>query len=591
MSSASADLETWLVHHTTVRKETLFTDGRTVGDWRLLGLLGRGGSGEVWRARQVSTGRTAAVKFLHRTTDQARERFRRESDLLQTLSLPGVSRFVAAGEADGIPFLATEELEELPFPDEDDAVARLVLDLVPTLAVLHRIGIIHRDVKPSNILGRRDAAGRLRPVLIDLGLLKHLTPAGLPVTDTLSVVEGRSVGVGTPGYAAPEQLTGGELSPATDVHALGMLANHCFHGNPPPVWRPIIRRATSSIPMQRYETVQDLGRAVSRRHRARNAVRATGLGILLLAAGAASFAALRALALHDVHRRDDVFVLASAPANGDGTEERPFNTITAGIDAVNPRGTVHIGAGEYDESLVVSRKPVTLDAPERADRTVVRGHWGAPVITICDLGSNTIVRGLTFTGGSGYANSEYYRTDHRWSRRFYGGGAFCSSPAHFSMCRFVGNGHADAANTTNRTTHGGGVFVWGVPVTFSNCVVSNNYARDAGGGIAVSDFSGFVNFGGGEIVANHTDERPGVRRIGGLAILPMASARSEAAVFADNDGAPFGSTSLAPMSETSLTLRECRVAGGACANGIQTFDADAKSLFDDRQRPADAAGM
>lgn len=86
------------------------------------------------------------------------------------------------------------------------------------------------------------------PVLIDLGLVKDVT---LPVVhrgESLSIVNGKAVGVGTPRYAAPEQFAGGEISPAADIHALGMLANDCFGGNPPLPWARIIRRSTSSIP-------------------------------------------------------------------------------------------------------------------------------------------------------------------------------------------------------------------------------------------------------------------------------------------------------------------------------------------------------
>ena len=84
--------------------------------------------------------------------------------------------------------------------------------------------------------------------------------------ESLSIVNGKAVGVGTPRYAAPEQFAGGEILPAADIHALGMLANDCFGGNPPLPWARIIRRSTSSIPSQRYGSVAQFAKAVRHRH-------------------------------------------------------------------------------------------------------------------------------------------------------------------------------------------------------------------------------------------------------------------------------------------------------------------------------------
>lgn len=84
----------------------------------------------------------------------------------------------------------------------------------------------------------------------------------------MSVVDDRAVGVGTPGYSAPEQFAGGLIGPATDIHALGMLVNTCFGGKPPKAWIGIIRRSTSSIPEQRYASIAEFVRAIRRRHSA-----------------------------------------------------------------------------------------------------------------------------------------------------------------------------------------------------------------------------------------------------------------------------------------------------------------------------------
>jgi serine/threonine protein kinase len=82
---------------------------------------------------------------------------------------------------------------------------------------------------------------------------------------TLSVIDGKAVGVGTPRYAAPEQFTGGEISPAADIHALGMLVNECFGGNPEGPWERIVACATSSIPERRYHDIGAFMRAATLR--------------------------------------------------------------------------------------------------------------------------------------------------------------------------------------------------------------------------------------------------------------------------------------------------------------------------------------
>lgn len=127
---------------------------------------------------------------------------------------------------------------------------------------LHRRGFIHRDIKPGNVMVRPSTG---ECVIIDMGLAKERGETRLPV-DTLSIVDGRAVGVGTPGFSAPEQFAGGEISAATDIHALGVLANVCFGGKPPRAWIGIIRRSTSSIPSQRYASIAQFSRAIRLRH-------------------------------------------------------------------------------------------------------------------------------------------------------------------------------------------------------------------------------------------------------------------------------------------------------------------------------------
>ena len=133
------------------------------------------------------------------------------------------------------------------------------------LEELHSRGVVHRDLKPDNVLFRTNG----EPVIVDLGIAK-IQSTGNPHGE-ITVVEGKSVGVGTVGYAAPEQFSGGVITPAADIHALGVLAERLISGASSGIydnwaWRRIIRRATSSIPSERYQTVREFASAIRRRH-------------------------------------------------------------------------------------------------------------------------------------------------------------------------------------------------------------------------------------------------------------------------------------------------------------------------------------
>lgn len=261
MLDKEATTEEWLKGHAPMDSGASLPDGTEVGRWRIVAFVARGGSGEVYRAVETEGSRTAALKILHRTDDAAVARFAREVQVLSELRDRAFPVFFESGTFGGRPWYATEFLQPLDMPATDHAVARFIVAVCRGAGALHARGYVHRDIKPANILFRKD-----EPVLIDLGLLKKAETPALHTGGTVSVVDGRPVGVGTPGYAAPEQFMGGEISPAADIHAIGVLASACFGGRPPHAWRAIIRRATSSLPGERYPDVATLARAVRLRH-------------------------------------------------------------------------------------------------------------------------------------------------------------------------------------------------------------------------------------------------------------------------------------------------------------------------------------
>ena len=250
--------------------------GEVVGDWRIRALIGRGGNAEVYRVEHVRSGSFAALKLLLPATDAAakercRKRFQQEIDLLSAGDIPGFPRFCGTGDWQERPYLVEELLEPRDLPRTDRDAAKYLLAICRGVLELHQRGIVHRDLKPSNILFRANG----EPVIVDLGLAKCPTLAG--VDSEASLENGKPIGVGTPGYAAPEQFMGGEVSPAVDIHALGVLSEKIIAQKEwrqawgagvlaRAGWKKIIRRATSSIPSERYQTVDTFASAIRHRH-------------------------------------------------------------------------------------------------------------------------------------------------------------------------------------------------------------------------------------------------------------------------------------------------------------------------------------
>ncbi len=279
-------LEEFLSRQKLAGERPSIAEGTLIGEWLAGGFIARGGTSEVYCAKNAKTGESAALKILYRTEDRHKIRFAREAEFLAKNASDAFPRFFASGVWEGRLYMAMELLEPMELPKGDRAVAKYVSKVAKGLEWLHIHGYVHRDVKPRNIMRR----GANEPVIIDFGLIKEISSSPIGKDDPLSIVDGHAAGVGTPKYAAPEQFEGGDATPATDIHALGRLAYECFGANPPRCWSKIIRRATSSIQGERYQTAEDFMRAVKTRHAARfaalggAAAAATGLALALHAA-------------------------------------------------------------------------------------------------------------------------------------------------------------------------------------------------------------------------------------------------------------------------------------------------------------------
>jgi tRNA A-37 threonylcarbamoyl transferase component Bud32 len=274
--------------------------GTLVAGYRVESRIGAGGMAMVFRARDEKLGRTVALKILAPALAgdrEFRERFARESRAVAAVDHPHIIPVYSAGEANGVLYLAMRFISggdlrsivrrEGPLPG-DRAIA-LLFPIAAALDAAHQAGLMHRDVKPANILIDSRPDRPEHPYLSDFGLAKGGIPSVAGVTTT--GLTGTGQFLGTPEYAAPEQITGRPARPQTDQYALACVAYAILTGThpyghsesmavlwahmyePPPslaAWRPdlpaaadeVLARALAKAPEDRYATCYEFTRAL-----------------------------------------------------------------------------------------------------------------------------------------------------------------------------------------------------------------------------------------------------------------------------------------------------------------------------------------
>ena len=260
-------------------------EGTVFAGHRIEAVAGRGGMGVVYRATQLDLDRTVALKVIAADLledETARRRFVQEAQLAASIDHPHVIPIHSAGECEGVPYIAMRYVSDdaRGLVRRDGALspgraARIVAQVAGALDAAHAIGLVHRDVKPANVL----IAGEDHVYLTDFGLTRHVR--------STTGVTGSGQWVGTLDYVAPEQIRGGQIDARTDVYALGCVLFYLLTGRVPyqregdearlwahlterpPSVRPgapaafdaVIGRALAKAPDDRYPSAGDLGRA------------------------------------------------------------------------------------------------------------------------------------------------------------------------------------------------------------------------------------------------------------------------------------------------------------------------------------------
>jgi serine/threonine protein kinase len=268
------------------------TPGTRLGPYEILGPLGSGGMGEVYRARDVKLHRDVAVKLLlPRAETSAVERFEREARAVAALNHPNIVTIYSVDEIEGRIFIAMELIDGPSLADliepgglPVETLLKHAIPLADALGAAHAQGITHRDLKPSNVMIAKD--GRVK--VLDFGLAKfHDEPL---VNNTMAAtrpITGQTQIVGTVAYMSPEQASAGEVDHRSDLFSFGVLLYEMATGERPfkgdasvsvlasilkdapkriTELRPglprdlerIVRRALAKDPEQRFQTAKDL---------------------------------------------------------------------------------------------------------------------------------------------------------------------------------------------------------------------------------------------------------------------------------------------------------------------------------------------
>jgi serine/threonine-protein kinase len=386
--------------------------GTELAGYRILEQLGTGGTSVVYRAEHVRLGRPAALKLLTATLGEAdfRERFLRESRLAASLDHPAIVPVYDAGEKDGLLYIAMACVEGSDLKTELVREGRLPLrralriaaQIASALDAAHARGLVHRDVKPANILvGPGD-----RAYLSDFGVVKELSSSGTTRTGSF---------VGTIEYCAPEQIEGREVDARADVYALACVLYECVVGTPPfhrssdvailnahlhasppklakaapdlpPALEPVLAKALSKSPLDRYASCGELiaaarAAAVAEPRVARGRL-ALSVGVLAVAALAgAAVAAISGITTHVKHVTT-VRTIVQKPPQPPPSPPSLDQLLLTSRDGrtLNDAAFYLINAKQYVRALPLARKAVRYSKRGTATRGYATFNLGLALL-------------------------------------------------------------------------------------------------------------------------------------------------------------------------------------------------------------------
>jgi tetratricopeptide (TPR) repeat protein len=360
--------------------------GTELGGYRIVEPLGSGGTSVVYRAEHVRLGRPAALKLLTPGFGESdfHERFLRESQLAASLDHPSIVPVYDAGDEDGVLYIA------MACVDGDDLKTLLAeegrLDVRRALRILgqigsaldaaHARGLVHRDVKPANILvGEGD-----RAFLSDFGVVKELAGNGTTRTGSF---------IGTIEYCAPEQIEGEDVDGRADVYALACVLYECLTGEPPfhrpsevavlnahlhtpppklsrtapdlpAALEPVISKALSKSPLDRYATCAELiaaARAAAAERRVHRLRLAASIALLALAGLVGAAIALGAvLAFRDSPKARTVTVVQAAPPQPPSLDTLLLQSEDG--RTLNDAAYWLIRGGQYERAVPLAQKAI-----------------------------------------------------------------------------------------------------------------------------------------------------------------------------------------------------------------------------------------